>query len=83
MKLVPEFSSMSSAFRFLLILLIDNPEGFEYTSRRNFLDKAREYFFYKENLCPNCLSVIKKSLVKSKLHSETLGNPAERLEIIS
>lgn len=82
-KFVSEFSRMSSVFHYLLILLIDNPEGFEYTSRRNFLDKTREYFFSKENLCPNCLSFIKKSLTKSKLHSETLGNPAERLEIIS
>lgn len=82
-KFVPEFSSMSSVFHYLLILLIDNPEGFEYTSRRNFLKKTREYYFSKENLCPNCLSVIKKSLTKIKLHSETLGNPAERLEITS
>lgn len=74
---------MSSVLHYLLTLLIDNPEDFEYTSRRNLLDKTGEEKSSKEKLCSDCLSVIKKSLIKSKLHSGALGNPAERLEIIS
>jgi len=35
---------MSSVFRYLLILLIDKLVGFEYTSRRNLLDKTGEIF---------------------------------------
>lgn len=83
MKFIPGFSSMSSIFHYLLTLLIDNPEDFEYMSRRNLLDKTGEEKSSEEKVCPDCLSVISKSLVKSKLHSEAFGNPTERLEIIS
>lgn len=75
---------MSSLFHYLLTLLINNPEDFEYISRRNLLDNLEKSSKEKSSkFCPDCFSVIRKSLMKCKLHSGAHGNPTERLEIIS
>lgn len=75
---------MSSLFHYLLTLLINSPEDLNISVEETYLTNLEKSSKEKSSkFCPDCFSVIRKSLMKCKLHSGAHGNPTERLEIIS